>query len=88
MSDQPIRLLYFAWVRDRIGLAEESVAPPAGVTDVAGLMTWLRGRGPRYEAALKNDRVVRVAINQRFARPEDAVAPGDEVAVFPPVTGG
>ena len=88
MTDQPIKLLYFAWVRDRIGLAEESVAPPANVSDVAGLLTWLRGRGPRYEAALKNERVVRVAINQRFAGPGDTITPGDEIAVFPPVTGG
>jgi len=51
-------------------------------------MAWLKTRGPRYETALKNDRVVRVAINQRFAKPDDAIAPGDEVAVFPPVTGG
>lgn len=88
MTDQPIRLLYFAWVRDRIGVAEEQVAPPEAVTDVAGLVSWLRTRGPRYEAALRNDRVVRVAVNQRFAKPGDAIAPGDEIAVFPPVTGG
>lgn len=88
MNDRPITLLYFAWVRDRIGLAEERVAPPDNVTDVAGLMSWLRTRGPRFEAALQNDRVVRVAINQRFAKPDDAIAPGDEIAVFPPVTGG
>jgi molybdopterin synthase sulfur carrier subunit len=88
MTDQPIKLLYFAWVRDRIGLAEESVATPNSVTDVASLMIWLKSRGPRYETALKNDKVVRVAINQRFAKPEDPIAPGDEIAVFPPVTGG
>lgn len=88
MTEPPIKLLYFAWVRDRIGLAEESVTPPTTVTDVAGLMSWLQTRGPRYETALKNDRVVRVAINQRFAKPQDTIAPGDEIAVFPPVTGG
>ena len=88
MTSEPIKLLYFAWVRDRIGLAEESVELPQAVTDVAGLVSWLRTRGPRYEQALKNDRVVRIAINQRFAKPEDAISPGDEIAVFPPVTGG
>ncbi|MEM7442110.1 MAG: molybdopterin converting factor subunit 1 [Pseudomonadota bacterium] len=88
MTAAPIKLLYFAWVRDRIGLAEESVTPPTEITDVAALIAWLKTRGPRYEAALKNDRVVRVAINQRFAKPEDAISPGDEIAVFPPVTGG
>lgn len=83
-----MRLLYFAWVRTRIGLAEEQVTPPPAVRDVASLLAWLKGRGPGYAAALADDGVVQVAVNQQHARAADPVGPDDEVAVFPPVTGG
>jgi len=83
-----MKLLYFAWLRTKVGHAEEEVALPDGVGDVAGLVDWLRTRGPGYADALADDRVIRVAVNQRFAKPGDPVAPGDEVALFPPMTGG
>ncbi|MCB9948985.1 MAG: molybdopterin converting factor subunit 1 [Rhodospirillaceae bacterium] len=83
-----MRLLYFAWLRSRIGVAEEEVTPPPEVRDVATLLAWMRGRGPAYAAALADERAVKVAVNQEFARAGDPVAPGDEVALFPPVTGG
>ena len=83
-----MRLLYFAWLRSQIGMAEEEVMPPDDVRDVASLLAWMRGRGPAYAAALADDRVVKVAVNQEFARAGDPVAPGDEIALFPPVTGG
>ena len=83
-----MKLLYFAWLRSQIGVAEEEVTPPDDVRDVASLLAWMRSRGPTYAAALADDRVVKVAVNQEFARADDAVAPGDEVALFPPVTGG
>jgi molybdopterin synthase sulfur carrier subunit len=81
-------LLYFAWLRERIGLSREEVDPPAGITDVAGLLEWLRGRGPAYALALANTKAIRVAVNQQYSRPDSAIAPGDEIALFPPVTGG
>ena len=83
-----MKLLYFAWVRTRIGCSQEEVTLPDGVADVAGLIAWLKTRGPEYEAALANGLAVRVAVNQEFARPGDPVGPDDEVALFPPVTGG
>ncbi len=83
-----MKLLYFAWLRTRIGLAGEEVDPPAGVRDVAGLLAWLAGRGPGYAAALANPALVRVAVNQTYVRPGHPLAAGDEVALFPPVTGG
>ena len=83
-----MKLLYFAWVRTRIGCSEEDVALPDGVADVAGLIAWLKTRGAGYEAALADGQVVRVAVNQEFAKPDDPVGPNDEVALFPPVTGG
>jgi len=83
-----VKVLYFAWLRERIGTGEEEVHPPAGVATVAGLIDWLAGRSPGHARAFENRTVVRCAVNQDFAEPGDAVRPGDEVAFFPPVTGG
>ena len=81
-------LLYFAWVREQIGLDTEEIALPADVETVAALLAWLRSRGGGYAQALDDLSVIRVAVNQEFAAPDHAVADGDEVALFPPVTGG
>ncbi len=83
-----LKLLYFAWLRTKIGIAEERVAVPDGVTDVADLIGWLRGRGDGYAEALANLDVVKVAVNQEYVPFTHPVAAGDEVALFPPVTGG
>ncbi len=83
-----MKLIYFAWLKQRTGTAEEEVTPPKEVTDVAALLEWLKSRGPGYAAALKDLSVVRVAVNQEFARLDRRLEPGDEVALFPPVTGG
>ena len=83
-----MKILYFAWLRSRAGVAEEDVAPPAEVRTVGDLLAWLRNRSPGHAEALKDLSVVRVAVNQDFARPDHPVKPGDEVALFPPVTGG
>jgi len=83
-----VKLLYFAWLRTRIGCAEEEVELPPDVQDVAALLDWLRSRGARYSEALRDLSVVRVAVNQDYVRPEHPVREGDEVAIFPPVTGG
>jgi len=88
MTASPLHLLYFAWLRERVGLGEEQVALPDAVATVAGLVTWLRTRGPGYEGAFGTTAAVRCAVNQEFAQPDAAVRPGDEVAFFPPVTGG
>ena len=84
----PIKLLYFAWLRARIGQAEEEVALPAGVGDVAGLLDWLQGRGGGYAVALRDPSVIRVAVNQDYVGRDHPIREGDEVALFPPVTGG
>jgi sulfur-carrier protein len=83
-----MKLLYFAWVKARIGVGEEIVDPPAEVNTVAALVDWLRARGGGYEDALSNTRVVRAAVNQKFVSVDHAVNASDEVAFFPPVTGG
>jgi molybdopterin synthase sulfur carrier subunit len=83
-----IRILYFAWLRERTGCAEESVALPAGVSTVGELIAHLRSRSPGYHSAFAHPRLVRCAVNQHFASSEASLAAGDEVAFFPPVTGG
>ncbi len=83
-----MRVLYFAWVRQRIGVAEEEVSPPPEVRDVAGLIAWLSGRSPAHAAAFANAKAIRAAVNQDFAAPDHPVSADDEVAFFPPVTGG
>jgi molybdopterin converting factor subunit 1 len=83
-----VKVLYFAWVRQKVGLAEEEVSPPAEVRDVAGLVAWLAGRSAGHAAAFADPRQVRAAVNQDFAAPAHPVQPADEVAFFPPVTGG
>ena len=81
-------LLYFAWVREQIGRDAEEIALPSDVQTVAALLDWLRSRGGGYASALDDLSVIRVAVNQEFAAPDHAVADGDEIALFPPVTGG
>ncbi len=83
-----MQLLYFAWLKTRTGIGEEEVSPPPDVTTVRELLDWIRSRGGGYAEALSDLSVIKVAINQEFARPDDPVSPGDEVALFPPVTGG
>ena len=81
-------ILYFAWLRERLGTTEETVALPEGVATVADLVAWQRGRSPEHAAAFATGARVRCAVNQDFATPETPVRAGDEVAFFPPVTGG
>ena len=83
-----MHLLYFAWLRAKIGTAEEELALPSQVGDVKSLLEWLKTRGPGYAEALKDLRTVRVAVNQDYVGPEHKISDGDEVAIFPPVTGG
>jgi molybdopterin synthase sulfur carrier subunit len=84
----PVKLLYFAWVREKIGRAEEVVDLPANLTTVADLVDWLRQRGPEYEAALSRPGVVRAAVDKRHVQSDTMIAGAREIALFPPVTGG
>ncbi|WPZ36663.1 molybdopterin converting factor subunit 1 [Thalassobaculum sp. OXR-137] len=83
-----MKLMYFAWVRQRIGSASETVEAPAEAATVGQLVDWLKTRGPGYAEAFKDTRAIRYAVNQEYVEPDHPVAAGDEVAFFPPVTGG
>jgi sulfur-carrier protein len=83
-----VKLLYFAWVRERIGKGEEVVELPPGVSTVAELMAWLAGRGEEYAFAFENPKIIRAAINRAHVKPSAAIAGASEVAFFPPMTGG
>ena len=83
-----LNILYFAWARDRLGCSAESVRPPPQVATVGALRTWMRSRGPQYAELFAEGGGLRAAVNQDFAGDDAAVAPGDEIAFFPPVTGG
>lgn len=83
-----INIRYFAWVRERVGRAEETIEVPAGVTTVAELVLWLQARGPEYAHAFEKPEVIRAALDQTHVKPSVAIGSAREVAFFPPVTGG
>ena len=83
-----MKLLYFAWVRERTGIHEETYALPDSVGTVAELIAHLKGRGDGFARAFADPAQVRAAVNQETAFLADPVADGDEVAFFPPMTGG
>ncbi len=83
-----MKLKYFAWVRERIGLAEETLEPPDSVRTVGDLIGWLAGRGETYAYAFEKPGVIRAAIDQTHVKPDTPIAGAHEVALFPPMTGG
>jgi len=83
-----MKLVYFAWVRERVGRAEEEIAPPPSVATVAELVAWLSKRGEEYAHAFENPNVIRAAIDKRHVQAGAAIAGAQEIAFFPPMTGG
>jgi molybdopterin synthase sulfur carrier subunit len=83
-----MKVLYFAWVRERVGKPEEEVEPPAEVRTVGELMAWLAGRGDEYAYAFEDAKVIRAALDRTHVRPDAAISGAREVAFFPPMTGG
>jgi len=83
-----VKILYFARLREDLGTAAEEIALPENVRTVAALRAHLLARGGAWSAALGPERAVRIAVNQDMAQASTPLAPGDEVAFFPPVTGG
>lgn len=82
------RLVYFAWVRERIGKAEEDIDLPAEVRTVGDLLNHLRTLGEEYETALQFPEAIRVAINMEHVERDEPIAGAGEIGLFPPMTGG
>ncbi|PHP68227.1 molybdopterin converting factor subunit 1 [Zhengella mangrovi] len=83
-----MRLVYFAWVRERIGKESEEVSLPDGVLTVRDLLAWLKTRGPEYEAALEHSDAIRVALDMEHVHHSEKIGTPFEIALFPPMTGG
>jgi sulfur-carrier protein len=83
-----VKILYFAWVREKVGKSQEAVDLPADVKTVDELVAWLTRRGPEYAEAFARPGVVRAAIDQMHVQPTASIVGAREVAFFPPVTGG
>lgn len=88
MSERSVNLVYFAWVRERIGLQSEAVSLPPEVRTVADLLRWLHRRGDNYAEALRIPQAIRVAIDHEHAAHGETIGTPREIALFPPMTGG
>jgi molybdopterin synthase sulfur carrier subunit len=88
VQTRTVRLVYFAWVRERVGQAEEQVVLPEDVATVLDLVRWLKARGEGYDAAFADETLVRAAVNQTHVKPGASLAGAREIAFFPPMTGG
>lgn len=83
-----MKVRYFAWVRERVGKAEEDIEPPAGIATVGELVKWLAQRGESYAYAFENPKVIRAAIDRNHVRADARIEGAGEIAFFPPMTGG
>jgi len=83
-----MKVLYFAWVRERAGKPEETIDPPGDIETVGDLIGWLKTRGPEYENAFSDLRVIRSAVDQTHVPLDASIKGASEIAFFPPVTGG
>jgi molybdopterin synthase sulfur carrier subunit len=83
-----MRVLYFAWVKEKAGIAAEDIDPPKSVTTVAELIDWLKARGPEFANAFAKSEVIRAAIDRSHVRHDAKIVGAREIAFFPPVTGG
>ncbi len=83
-----MKAVYFAWVRERIGKAEEEIDPPAEVVTVADLIGWLSARDEGYAHAFEHPRTIRAALDRAHVKPDAPLGQAREIAFFPPMTGG
>lgn len=83
-----MKVLYFAWLRERIGKAEEEIAFPPSIATARDAMQFLVGRGEEYAYAFENPQIIRIALDRRHVPPETPLGAASEIAFFPPMTGG
>ena len=83
-----MKVKYFAWVRERVGKAEETIEPPSSVQTIGDLIAWLSARDESYAHAFDRPKVIRAAIDHAHVKADAAIAGAREIAFFPPMTGG
>lgn len=83
-----MKLLYFAWVREHIGTAEEDISLPKSINDISALLAWLALQSDGHASALRDTQRLRIAVNQTYVKGTHSIQDSDEIAIFPPVTGG
>lgn len=88
MSERQARLLYFAWLRERMGTSEEYITIPTSVKTAADLLSWLAQRNDAAASALQDRAVIRVALDKKVVKPDAEIKNASEIALFPPMTGG
>ena len=88
MALRTVKMLYFSWIRERVGMGEERIELPASVQSVKDLLLWLKDRNEQFAAALEFPDIIRVALDQEHADHDEPVGTPSEIALFPPMTGG
>ena len=84
----PVKLVYFSWVRERIGKMEEEVDLPPEIVSVSDLLIWMKQRGEEFAAALEFPEIIRVALDQNHVEHDAPIGGAREIALFPPMSGG
>ena len=83
-----MKILYFAWLRERLNRASDEVSPPAGVKTLADLVAWLRTNDEALDLAMENPKQFKLSKNARIVPWETPIADADTIAILPPMTGG
>lgn len=83
-----MKVLYFAWLRERLNRGEEDVSPPPEVTTVADLIDWLAARDEAFAHAAEKRALIRAAVDAKLAKPDTSIIGAATIALFPPMTGG
>lgn len=88
MANNSVKILYFSWIRERVGFGEETVDLPENIDTVLQLLLWLQSRNEQFAAALEFPEIIRVALDQEHADHDEKIGSPREIALFPPMTGG
>lgn len=88
MAETEVKILYFSWIRERVGMGEELIELPASVKTVGQMLSWLQERNEQFAAALEFPDIIRVALDQEHADHTQSLGNPREIALFPPMTGG
>ncbi len=84
----PVKILYFSWIRERVGMDEELIALPDNVVSVFDMLQWMQGRNEQFASALEEPDIIRVALDQEHTEHDQPIGSPNEIALFPPMTGG